>query len=61
MNLKKFVLKVVRVIISMTIEFQDFDLDNILIGKKSYGNVLVYGFYTETWLVWNHCALGLIK
>ena len=48
MNLKKFVLKVVRVIISMTIEFQDFDLDNILIGKKSYGNVLVYGFYTET-------------
>ena len=32
MNLEKFVLKMVRVIISMTIELEDFDIDNFLIN-----------------------------
>ena len=33
MNLTKFVLKIV---------YEDFDLDNILIGKKSNENILIY-------------------
>ena len=40
LNTAEFLLKIVPVIISVTIKFQDFDLDNILIDK----NVLVYGF-----------------
>ena len=38
----KLILKLVRVIISMTIKIKDFNLDNILIDEKSYKNVLVY-------------------
>ena len=34
MNSEKFVLKIVLVIISMTIKFDDFDFDNILIDEK---------------------------
>ena len=40
---KKSVLITVRVIISMTIKFGDFDSDNILLNEKSYENILVYG------------------
>ena len=34
MNLKKFVLKIAYVITSMTINLEEFDLDNILIDEK---------------------------
>ena len=36
------ILKIVRVIISMTIKIKNFNLDNILIDEKSYKNILVY-------------------
>ena len=39
---KKFVLKVVRVIISITINLEDFDLDNISIDQKSNDSILIY-------------------
>ena len=42
MNLKKFVLKIVPVIISMTIKLEDFDLDKNLIDEKSHENILIY-------------------
>ena len=42
MNLKKFVLKIVSVIISMTIKLEDFDLDKNLIDEKSHENILIY-------------------
>ena len=38
----KFVLKVVRVIISITINLEDFDLDNISIDQKSNDSILIY-------------------
>ena len=40
MYLKKFVLKIVRVVTSTTIKFEDFDFDNNLINGKSYKNIL---------------------
>ena len=43
MNSKKFVLKIVRVIISI-IRLQDFNLDNILIDEKSQENIVIYNF-----------------
>ena len=39
MNSKKLILKVVPVIISMTIKFEDFDPDNILTDEKPYENI----------------------
>ena len=42
MNFKKFALKIVRNIISMTIKFEDVDFDNILIDAKSHKNILIY-------------------
>ena len=39
-NLRKFILKIVRVIISMTIKLEDIDFDNILIDEKSLKNIL---------------------
>ena len=42
MKFKKFVLKIICVIISMTIKLEDFDLDNILIDEKSHENILIY-------------------
>ena len=47
MNLKKFVLKIVRVIISMTIKLEDFDFD-ILIDEKSHENILIYNISYKT-------------
>ena len=41
MNFKKLILKIVRVIISMTIKLEDFDIDKILIAEKSDGNILI--------------------
>ena len=41
-NSKKLILKLVYVIVSVTIKFEDFDIDNILIDKKSYKDFLVY-------------------
>ena len=38
----KFVLKVVRVIISITINLEDFGLDNISIDQKSNDSILIY-------------------
>ena len=40
MKLKKFKLKIVRVIILMTIKLEEFD--NILIEEKSHENILIY-------------------
>ena len=40
MKLKKFELKIVRVIILMTIKLEEFD--NILIEEKSHENILIY-------------------
>ena len=49
MNFEKFVLNIVRVIISVTIKLEeDFDLDNILINKKSHKNVLIDGISCKT-------------
>ena len=42
MSFKTFVLKIVPVIISETIKLKDFDLDNILIDKNSFENILIY-------------------
>ena len=36
------ILKALYVIISMTIKIEHFDLDNILLDKKWYENILVY-------------------
>ena len=46
--MKKFILNFARVIISMTIRFEDFDFDNILIVEKSNGNVLIYNISYRT-------------
>ena len=43
------------------IEFEDFDLDNILIDEKSLKNVLVYNISYKLWLVLNFCVLGSMK
>ena len=42
MDWKKFVLKIARVIISMTTKFEEFDFDNISTDQKSYKNILTY-------------------
>ena len=41
-------MKIVRVIISMTIKLEDFDLDNILIDWKSHENILIYNISHKT-------------
>ena len=46
MNFKKFVLKIVRVIISMKLEY--FNIDNILIDEKSHENILSYDIPCKT-------------
>ena len=46
--MKKFILNFARVIISITIRFEDFDFDNILIDEKSYENVLIYNISQRT-------------
>ena len=47
MNLKKFILKIVRVIVDTT-KFQDFDSDNILIIEKLHGHILIYDIAFKT-------------
>ena len=47
MNFKKFILKIVRVIID-TIKFEDFNSDNILIIKKLHENILIYDISFKT-------------
>ena len=58
MNLKKFVLKIV--IILMTIKLEDFDLDNILIDEKPLTNILIYDISYKTLIVYNLCLLDSI-
>ena len=41
MNLKKFILKIARVII-LIIKLEDYDIDNILIDEESHENILLY-------------------
>ena len=48
MEWKKFVLKIARVIFLMTIKLEDFDLDNILIDKKSHENIFIYDVSYKT-------------
>ena len=42
MNFRKFILKIVRVIITMTIKFEDSDLHNFLKDEKLHKNILIY-------------------
>ena len=44
MNFKNFVLKIVRVIISMTIKLESFDLGNTLIDEISHENISICNF-----------------
>ena len=46
--MRKFILKIVRVIISMTIKLEDIDFDNILIDEKSLKNILIYDISYKT-------------
>ena len=48
MRFKKFVSKIARVIISMTIKLKDFDLDKTLIDEKSHENILIYDISYKT-------------
>ena len=48
MKFKKFVSKIARVIISMTIKLKDFDLDKTLIDEKSHENILIYDISYKT-------------
>ena len=48
MNLKRFVLKNVHVIISITITLEHFDIDNILVDEQSHENILIYGISYKT-------------
>ena len=41
MNFKKFILKILLVIIPMIIELEDFDFDNVLIGEESHKNTSI--------------------
>ena len=42
-NKKKLILKIIRIILlNYVTEYEDFDLDNILIDEKSYENILVH-------------------
>ena len=58
---KKFVLKFVCVIILMTIKFEDFDLDNILLDEKQYEDILIYDISYKTLMLLNLYVLGSIK
>ena len=42
MNFKKFVVKIALAIILMTIKFEGFDFDTILIDEKVLLNILIY-------------------
>ena len=46
--MRKFILKIVPVIISMTIKLEDIDFDNILIDEKSLKNILIYDISYKT-------------
>ena len=48
MNLKRFVLKNVHVIISITITLEHFDIDNILVDEQSHENILIYDISYKT-------------
>ena len=54
MNLEKFVLKIVLLIISMAIRFKDFDIDNILIAEKSHHSILIYDISYKTLMLNTH-------
>ena len=48
MDFKKFILKIVLVIIPMIIELEDFDFDNVLIDEESHKNILIYYIWNKT-------------
>ena len=48
MDFKKFVLKIVRVIILMTIRCEDFNFHNFLIDEKSKENILIHDISYKT-------------
>ena len=45
----------------MTIEFKNFDIDNISLHANSYENILVYDISYETLIARNLCVFGSIK
>ena len=49
MNLKKFILKIARVII-LIIKLEDYDIDNILIDEESHENILLYDNIYKTFI-----------
>ena len=53
MNLKKLLLRILRVIISMKIiiKIGDFDFDNILLDKKLYENILIIFDVLDKYLI----------
>ena len=54
MNVKKFVLKILLVNMSMIIKFEDFYFDHILIDQKSQEKILIYDILYRTF-VQNRC------
>ena len=67
MDLKKFVLKMVCVIISMTIKLGDFEIDNILVYEKSHKNISSYENSYKTLIeakslrIWSNLLMELLK
>ena len=57
LNFKKFVLKIVRVVILMTIKLEDFDFNDILIDEKPHEKILIYGVSYKTLILQNLCEL----
>ena len=52
MNFKKFVLKIVHVIISITqLNYTIFIFGNILINEKSHKNILIMAFHIALYLI----------
>ena len=45
----------------MTIEFKNFDFDNISLDANSYENILVYDISYEILITRNLCVFGSIK
>ena len=54
------ILKIVLLYFDDLIKTEEFNLDHILIGEKSYGNILVYNIACKNLIV-NLCVLNSVK
>ena len=59
--MRKFILKIVCVIISMTIKLEDIDFDNTLIDEKSLKNILIYNISYKTLIGLKPLRISLAK